>query len=194
MSLTEPRGLAAGFGGASTAAEAILRDVGAESKKAIAEAQSRWTAFAKERKLRSTSQRDTVCSVFFGRAGHHTVEELLDHVRERDTGIGYATVYRTLKLLVEAGLAHESNFGDGLTRYEFQLEEEHHDHIICLDCRAIIEFENDEIEALQDRIAESLDFRLETHSLELYGRCTLPQDRCPRRRQAMKRQARHRRG
>ncbi|MBX3247985.1 MAG: transcriptional repressor [Myxococcales bacterium] len=121
--------------------------------------------------LRSTSQRRTVTDVFFRSSGHLSIEELLGLVRERDPKIGYATVYRTLKLLKDSGLAYERHFGDGVSRYEIAVEDEHHDHLICLECGTIVEFENEKIEALQDEIAARHGFKLKRHIHELYGIC-----------------------
>ncbi|MDH5492632.1 MAG: transcriptional repressor [Myxococcales bacterium] len=125
-----------------------------------------------ERKgLRSTAQRRLVTETFFRGHGHLSIEELLAKVRAIDPKVGYATVYRTLKLLKECGLAVERHFGDGVSRYEVAHDDEHHDHLICLECGRIEEFENDEIEALQDRIAKRKGFELRRHKLELYGVC-----------------------
>ncbi len=121
--------------------------------------------------LRSTSQRRTVTEVFFRSTGHLSIEDLLAEVRDQDPKIGYATVYRTLKLLKDCGVAYERHFGDGVSRYEVAHEDEHHDHLICLDCGKIIEFENDEIERLQDEVAKKKGFRLKRHVHELYGVC-----------------------
>ena len=119
--------------------------------------------------LRSTSQRRLVTDRFFRATGHLSIEDLLGIVREDDPKIGYATVYRTLKLLKECGLAYERNFGDGVSRYEVALEDEHHDHLICLDCGRIVEFENEEIERLQEELASRYGFQLKRHTHELYA-------------------------
>ena len=85
--------------------------------------------------------------------------------------IGYTTVYRTLKLLTRLGLAEERKFADGETRYEPIARGGHHDHLICLGCGKIIEFEDDAIETLQNRIADRYRFKIFHHRMELYGRC-----------------------
>lgn len=121
--------------------------------------------------LRSTSQRRTVTDVFFRSTGHLSIEDLLAEVRTQDAKIGYATVYRTLKLLKDCGVAYERHFGDGVSRYEVAHEDEHHDHLICLECGKIVEFEDDEIERLQDEVAKKRGFRLKRHVHELYGVC-----------------------
>jgi Fur family ferric uptake transcriptional regulator len=122
--------------------------------------------------LRSTSQRRLVTDVFFRSGGHLSIEDLLSKVREQDPRVGYATVYRTLRLLAECELANVRHFGDGVTRYELRDEgEHHHDHLICTECQRIVEFEDEAIEVLQDRVAERYGYRLKSHKHELYGMC-----------------------
>jgi Fur family ferric uptake transcriptional regulator len=120
--------------------------------------------------LKSTRQRDLIVEVFAGMREHVRVEDLLARVKRRDKGIGYATVYRTLKLLVDAGLAAERHFGDGQARFEVR-ELEHHDHLICEGCGTIVEFTDPSIEARQDEIAQRHGFVLRRHRHELYGLC-----------------------
>jgi len=123
------------------------------------------------RGLRSTNQRGTILAIFI-QAGHHvSAEELYARVKKVHPGIGYATVYRTLKLLEEAGLAEARRFDDGFTRFEYKSANDHHDHLICTQCGAIIEFENERIEALQKDVAKKKGFNVQSHKLELYGRC-----------------------
>ena len=134
----------------------------------VASLQSRLEAYMDENGLRSTAQRRLVTDVFFRSDDHLSIEELLNVVREREPKIGYATVYRTLKLLKECGLANERHFGDGVSRYEVAHEDEHHDHLICVDCDRIIEFENDEIERLQEELVAKRGFTIKRHIHELY--------------------------
>lgn len=128
-------------------------------------------AFMEQRGLRSTEQRRLIIDKLFETTEHVTIDRLLESVREVDPRVGYATVYRTMKLLAEGGLVHERKFGDGFTRYELADEQAHHDHLICLSCGKITEFEEPEIEQLQDRIAQRYGFVVETHKHELYGTC-----------------------
>ena len=121
--------------------------------------------------LWSTEQRRIVTEMFFASDGHLSIEDLLDKVRVEEPKIGYATVYRTLKLLKECDLAFERHFGDGVSRYEVAWEDEHHDHLICTDCEKIIEFEDNAIELLQHEMAARHGFTLSRHKLELYGLC-----------------------
>jgi len=92
-------------------------------------------------------------------------------VRQKHPRIGYATVYRTLKLLAECGLAEQRHFGDGQTRYEQSDSREHHDHLICTECGAILEFEDPGIERLQLKVAKEHNFTIQRHRLEIYGQC-----------------------
>lgn len=127
--------------------------------------------FVVRKGLKSTSQRDIILNSFLSSDRHQTIEELYLNLRAKHPKIGYATVYRTLKLFAEAGIAKEIHFGDGQTRYEHVAEGEHHDHLVCTRCGAIVEFENETIEKLQDDVATAHGFLIETHKLELYGIC-----------------------
>ena len=127
--------------------------------------------FIQRKGLKTTRQRNTIVSVFFRLRGHISVEELLNEVKKVNSRIGYATVYRTLHLLVESNLVEERRFGDGLARYEGHSDVEHHDHMICLDCGEIFEFFNPRLEALQEKLAEENNFKIYRHRLELYGTC-----------------------
>ena len=121
--------------------------------------------------LKATRQRDAIVETFFSQPGHLGVDQLLALAQKRDANIGAATVYRTMKILVDAGLATARHFGDGQTRYEADLDRHHHDHLICTSCHAIIEFENEPIEELQNLVARQHGFLVTRHKLELYGLC-----------------------
>jgi Fur family ferric uptake transcriptional regulator len=124
-----------------------------------------------EKGLRRSRQRDVVVRTFFATGGHVAVDALLAQVRRVDPRVGVATVYRTMKLLAELGLAVPRQFGGGQTCYEPAAGRPHHDHLICTHCGAIEEFAEQRIETLQSRVAASRGFQVETHKLELYGRC-----------------------
>ena len=127
--------------------------------------------YMSENGLKSTRQRSLIIDIFFGMHGHLSVEEVWSRVRQDDARVSVATVYRTMKLLAESGLAHARNFGDGQTRYEPAVGREHHDHLICTKCGTIIEFENDQIERMQDAVARRHGFKVTSHKMELYGLC-----------------------
>lgn len=121
--------------------------------------------------LRATPQRALILDEFLKHEQHVSAEELYDMVKQRDSTIGQATVYRVLKLLCEAGLAREIDFGDGTLRYEHLYGHEHHDHLVCTGCSKIIEVVDPAIELLQKALAERYGFRLSDHELYLYGTC-----------------------
>lgn len=134
-------------------------------------AQARLQEYLTRKRLKSTKQRDLITDAFFKQLGKHvTIEELLRIVRRRNQAIGYATVYRTLMMLVDAGVAHQRHFEDGQSRFE-AVTDHHHDHLICTQCHKIIEFENDAIEDLQEKVAREHGFKLTGHKMELYGIC-----------------------
>ena len=118
--------------------------------------------------LRMTDQRRTIAQVLEDAMDHPDVEELYARAAERDPRISIATVYRTVKLFEEAGILERVEFGDGRARYE-DAERDHHDHLIDMHSGEVIEFVDPEIEALQEKIAEKLGYRLKGHRLELYG-------------------------
>ncbi|MEP6923166.1 MAG: transcriptional repressor [Pyrinomonadaceae bacterium] len=121
--------------------------------------------------LRRTAQRDLILEVFLKTEEHLSSEDLYDLVKREDQSIGHTTVYRTLKLLTEAGLAREVRFGDGRNHYEHHYNHEHHDHMICTDCGKVFEFHSPEMEAMQDEIAAKYNFIVTQHSLRLMGLC-----------------------
>ena len=135
----------------------------------------RLTAFRralKERGLKSTAQRDDIAHAFFASTRHMSIDDLCQQVRKINPRVGYATVYRTIKLLKDCELAEERHFADGQTRYEnAESDEEHHDHMICDKCGKIVEFSDERLEALQEEITAKLGFVLVRHRMELYGIC-----------------------
>lgn len=122
--------------------------------------------------LRRTGQRDLILETFLRTEEHLTSEDLYRIVQREDPTVGHTTVYRTLKLLTDAGLAREVRFGDNKTYYEHHYNHEHHDHMICTACGRVIEFYSAEIEALQDQMADNFGFLPTHHSLRLWGLCS----------------------
>ena len=121
------------------------------------------------RGLRMTDQRRTIAQVIEAAEDHPDVEELHARANTLDPRISLATVYRTVRLLEEAGILERLEFGDGRARFE-DSQRAHHDHLIDMDTGEVIEFCDPEIEALQEKIARRLGYRLEGHRLELLGR------------------------
>ena len=122
--------------------------------------------------LRRTAQRELILDIFLRTEEHLTSEDLYWLVHREDPTVGHTTVYRTLKLLTEAGLAREVRFGDNKTYYEHHFNHEHHDHMICTDCGRVIEFFSPDIEKMQDEVADKFGFRLSHHSLRMWGACS----------------------
>lgn len=118
--------------------------------------------------LRLTDQRRTIALVLEGADDHPDVEELYSRASAIDPRISLATVYRTVKLFEEAGILEKHEFRDGRARYE-DADRDHHDHLIDLHSGEVIEFVDEEIEQLQERIARKLGYELKGHRMELYG-------------------------
>ncbi|MFG1310041.1 Fur family transcriptional regulator [Xanthobacter tagetidis] len=118
--------------------------------------------------MRMTEQRRVIARVLSGAADHPDVEELYRRAAAIDDKISISTVYRTVKMLEDAGIIERHDFGDGRARYE-QMPDEHHDHLIDLRTGRVIEFRSEEIERLQEEMARRLGFKLVGHRLELYA-------------------------
>ena len=125
-------------------------------------------ALCNEKGLRITDQRRVIARVLSEADDHPDVEKVYERASAIDPGISIATVYRTVRLFEEAGILERHEFGDGRSRYE-AASESHHDHLIDVETGNVLEFVDDELEALQKRIAEKLGFRLVDHRMELYG-------------------------
>jgi Fur family ferric uptake transcriptional regulator len=121
--------------------------------------------------LKRTAQRDLILDMFLRTEAHLSSEDLYRLIQKEDATIGQTTVYRTLKLLTEAGLAREVRFGDGITHYEHNYKHDHHDHMICSECGRIIEFFSAELEAIQDAMAAKHRFQVTQHLLRIIGIC-----------------------
>ena len=121
-----------------------------------------------EKGMRMTEQRRVIARVLSRAEDHPDVEQVYHRAAQMDPKISIATVYRTVRLFEEAGILARHDFGDGRARYE-EAPQEHHDHLIDIQSGRVIEFQNDEIESLQRRVAEKLGYSLVDHRLELYG-------------------------
>lgn len=136
-------------------------------------------AYLTRNHLKRSAQREAILDAFV-RAGHHvSVEDLLKIVRRRHPDVGRTTIYRTLKLFKDAGLASELALGDE-ARFEPVWNRDHHDHFVCVSCGGIFEFQSAEIERLQAEIAERIGFRIDGHRHHIYGRCRRCASRPPR--------------
>ena len=142
-----------------------------------------WRAYLQRKGLKTTQQREAIVDAFLRTSGHVALEDLLSSARRKHPRVGLATVYRTVKLLEEAGIAAARHFGPGQTLYEVAEGRAHHDHLICDHCGFIVEYASDEIEQLQDSAARRLGFNVLRHRHELFGLCEkaqgVPGGRCP---------------
>jgi Fur family ferric uptake transcriptional regulator len=121
--------------------------------------------------LKHSRQREVILEHFLETSGHMTVDDLFRVIHRKHPGIGRTTIYRALKLFVDAQLASAIELKDGLTRFEHKYRHAHHDHMICTECGTILEFVNPEIERLQDEIAEAYGFAIESHRHQIFGLC-----------------------
>ncbi len=143
----------------------------------IAEAEKAFTEFLEKKDLKLTSQRRTILRQAMEAPGHFSAEKLLELSKKADPTTSKATVYRTLALLKDSGILEEQDFGEGKKLYERAQGRAHHDHLICIRCGAIIEFENQKIEDLQNSEAARHRFKIVYHSLKLFGFCLACQSR-----------------
>jgi Fur family transcriptional regulator, ferric uptake regulator len=140
--------------------------------KAFAPEMQIFMEYLQEHKLKLTPHRQLILDIFLEHEGHRSVEDICRVVRQKDPRVGYTTVYRTMKILADCGLAREIDLADGITRYEHLYNHEHHDHLICMQCSKSIEFYRPEIEALQDDASGQLGFKVQDHKLQIYGICS----------------------
>ncbi len=127
--------------------------------------------FLREKGLRHTEQRDIILNAFLEAEGHLSAEDLYIIANGKSPGIGYATVYRTLKLLCKVGIAREVYFDNGKVRYEHKYKHRHHDHLVCIRCGKVIEIFDSKIEEAQDRLAKKNGFIPIKHQLNIFGVC-----------------------
>lgn len=121
--------------------------------------------------LRETEQRKRVLETFLATAEHVSVEDMYRIVNEKSRKVGYATVYRTMKLIAESGLADEVVFNDGIARFEHRLGRKHHHHLVCTDCGKVIEFESTAMDKGELEILAKYKFEQTSHHYKIFGLC-----------------------
>jgi len=131
--------------------------------------------------LKHTEQRDTILRAFLETRDHLSTDELHRLVKKKDAKIGFTTVYRTLKLLAECGLASEVAFQDGVARYEHQYNRRNHHHMVCTECGVSVEFFSPEIEKLEQEIGKKYHYHTTRHTFQIYGVCEDCRKKAPRR-------------
>ncbi|ADU62903.1 MAG: transcriptional repressor [Pseudodesulfovibrio sp.] len=134
-------------------------------------AQQVFLDFMRSNSLSLTPQRKAIVETFLESEGHFSAEQLYERVGRRMSDIGQATVYRTLKLLVDSGLADAFDLGEGVTLYEHRYGHEHHDHLVCLVCGRKVEIVDAAIERRQEALAVEYGFTLTRHRMFLFGLC-----------------------
>ncbi len=136
--------------------------------------------YVEAKNLKHTKQRKTIAACLLGlKKKHIDIEELHKILKQQGHAIGIATVYRTMSLFKDAGLLEQKNFGENRSVYEIAFPHKHHDHIICVDCQHVFEFEDEKLEQLKEQIAANMGFVLKSHQLDLFGSCT--RQNCPHR-------------
>ncbi len=135
-----------------------------------ADIKEQFREFIREKGLKNTVQREAILNEVLQTGGHFEIEDIVYQMRKKNIPVSRATIYRTLNLLKDMGLINEVIKIDNKTIYELALKH-HHDHLICKSCKKIIEFTDEEIEKLQDKICKAHNFFPETHRLEIYGYC-----------------------
>jgi len=127
--------------------------------------------FITDKGLRHSKQREVILAVFLGIERHVTIDELWAEVKKKNPSVGYATVYRAMKLFSESGLCSEIRLENGTTRYEHLFNHGHHDHLICTKCGNMLEVVSEEIEHLQEQLMKGHGFTPQYHRMSLYGIC-----------------------
>ena len=135
------------------------------------DAREQFERFVKKKGLRHTSQRVAILDTFLNTERHLSVQELHDLVRRKDKAIGYATVARTVRLMVEAGISRQVDFGDGVQRFEHKYGHDHHDHLICTRCGRFVEIYSDALEKLQEDLVSRHGYIQQYHKLDIFGSC-----------------------
>ena len=141
------------------------------SREMVREAEDIFNSHLKRVGLKHTEQRDTILRTFLETRDHLSTDELHRLVKKKDPKIGFTTVYRTLKLLAECGLASEVAFNDGVARYEHQYNRRDHHHMVCTDCGSSVEFFSPEIEKIEKDIGHKYHYATTRHSFQIYGLC-----------------------
>jgi len=141
------------------------------SREMVREAESIFHNHLRHVGLKHTLQRDTILRTFLETRDHLSTDELYRLVKKQDDGIGFTTVYRTLKLLAECGLASEVAFNDGIARYEHQYNRRNHHHMVCTECGSSVEFFSTDIERIEREIGRKHKYLTTRHTFQIYGVC-----------------------
>jgi Fur family ferric uptake transcriptional regulator len=141
------------------------------SRESLRDAQDLFNTHLKKIGLKHTEQRDTILRTFLETREHLSTDELHRLVKKRDPKIGFTTVYRTLKLLAECGLASAVAFHDGIARFEHQHNRRSHHHMVCTDCGGSVEFFSPEVDKIEQEIGRKFRYETRRHTFQIYGVC-----------------------
>lgn len=150
-------------------------DASSAHEELLAVAERILDGYLRDKGLKQSAKRDCVLEVFLDSRNHLSTEDLHRLVKEKDPSIGYTTVYRTLKLLAQCGLAFEVDFQDGVVRYEHSLNRRTHHHMVCTSCGDSVEFFAPELEEVQRRIGSEFNFEPSRHTFQILGTCEICQ-------------------
>jgi len=121
--------------------------------------------------LKLTKPRRLIVEKIYSTKSHFSADDLADWIKEGKDEVSRATVYRTLSILEQENIIESHDFGEGKKKYEFAVNVPHHDHIICVDCEKVIEFQNEEIEKLQKKVCEDFGVKMVGHELKIFAEC-----------------------
>ena len=127
--------------------------------------------YLKNRGMLHSKQREQILDVFLKAEKHPTVNDIYELVRKKNPKIGLATVYRTMEVIYDAGLARKIGFGDGIKHYEHKYKHQHHHHLVCLKCGKVIEVTSNRLEETQRQLAKKHDFTITRATMRLFGIC-----------------------
>ncbi|MBA7640708.1 Ferric uptake regulation protein [subsurface metagenome] len=127
--------------------------------------------YLKDTGMHHSERREQIMDIFLQTERHPTIDDLYELVRRKNPKIGLATVYRAMRAICNAGLARETDFGDGVKRFEHKYQHQHHDHLVCLKCGSVIEVMSPEIEDMQEKLAKKHNFTAIRHRMQIFGTC-----------------------
>ncbi len=142
------------------------------TREMLDEAKDIFHAHLKRVGLKHTEQREVILRTFLETRDHLSTDELHRLVKKKDPRIGFTTVYRTLKLFTECGLASEVAFHDGVARYEHQHNRRNHHHMVCTECGGSVEFFSPEIERIEQEVGHKYHYKTTRHNFQIYGLCS----------------------
>jgi len=128
--------------------------------------------YLKEKGLLYSKQREQILKTFMKARSHLAIDDLYNAVRKKKPRIGLATVYRTMRVICDCGLAGEVDFGDGVRRFEHKYRHQHHHHLVCIKCGRVIEVTSNQIESLQKKLARQHNFAPTKDTMKIFGICS----------------------